>query len=180
MKWANVTLFIKNIAKLHTYKHTYTLALAAADLKSAMENGSLCQVVLNKDFFQYGCNRVHLSSSLLIYSSTMYIVMVVCSGADCHSKKTRPGANIFFFPSPYSVFLWYKEFHGTIQFGISFLRPPQYIVYHISGWKIYQKATLNLSMQSLSSNEQFLLPGPSVACLQLGRGASKFWSWKIF
>ena len=25
------------------------------------------------------------------------IVMVVCSGADCHSKKTRPGANIFFF-----------------------------------------------------------------------------------
>ena len=180
MKWANVTLFIKNIAKLHTYKHTYTLALAAADLKSAMENGSLCQVVLNKDFFQYGCNRVHLSSSLLIYSSTMYIVMVVCSGADCHSKKTRPGANIFFFPSPYSVFLWYKEFHGTIQFGISFLRPPQYIVYHISGWKIYQKATLNLSMQSLSSNEQFLLPGPSVACLQLGRGACKFWSWKIF
>ena len=103
------------------------------------------------------------------------IVMVVCSGADCHSKKTRPGANIFFFPSPYSVFLWYKEFHGTIQFGISFLRPPQYIVYHISGWKIYQKATLNLSMQSLSSNEQFLQPGPSVACLQLGRGASKFW-----
>ena len=91
-------------------------------LKSAMENGSLCQVVLNKDFFQYGCNRVHLSSSLLIYS-TMYIVMVVCSGADCHSKKTRPGANIFFFPSPSSVFLWYKEFHGTIQFRISFLRP---------------------------------------------------------
>ena len=64
--------------------------------------------------------------ALFLYSSTMYIVMVVCSGADCHSKKTRPGANIFFFPSPYSVFLWYKEFHGTIQFGISFLRP-QYI-----------------------------------------------------
>ena len=132
MKWANVTLFIKNIAKLHTYKHTYTLALAAADLKSAMENGSLCQVVLNKDFFQYGCNRVHLSSSLLIYSSTMYIVMVVCSGADCHSKKTRPGANIFFFSfSLLSLFvvqgisryhtIWDLLFKATTMYSVPYI-----------------------------------------------------------
>ena len=120
MKWANVTLFIKNIAKLHTYKHTYTLALAAADLKSAMENGSLCQVVLNKDFFQYGCNRVHLSSSLLIYSSTMYIVMVVCSGADCHSKKTRPGANIFFYIFSSQSFCGTRNFTVPYNFQTPF------------------------------------------------------------
>ena len=117
MKWANVTLFIKNIAKLHTYKHTYTLALAAADLKSAMENGSLCQVVLNKDFFQYGCNRVHLSSS-------SYVVMVWWRGLSL--KKDKAWRQHLFLYLLLSVFLWYKEFHGTIQFGISFLRPPQY------------------------------------------------------
>ena len=52
------------------------------------------------DFCDCSCNRVHLSSP---YSD---------GGADCHSKKTRPGANIFFYIS----FLCYKEFHGTIQF----------------------------------------------------------------
>ena len=84
-------------------------------LKSAMENGSLCQVLLNKDFFQYGCNRVHLSSS-------SYVVMV----ARIVTQKRQGLAPTSFFPSPSTVFLWYKEFHGTIQFGISFLRPKQY------------------------------------------------------
>ena len=98
MKWANVTLFIKNIAKLHTYKHTYTLALAAAaDLKSAMENGSLCQVVLNKDFFQYGCNRVHLSSS-------SYVVMVWWRGLSLKKDKAWR-QHLFFSFSLLSLFV---------------------------------------------------------------------------
>ena len=59
-------------------------------LKSAMENGSLCQVLLNKDFFQYGCNRVHLSSS-------SYVVMV----ARIVTQKRQGLAPTSFFTSPF-------------------------------------------------------------------------------
>ena len=73
--------------------------------KSIFYSQIVCTVVTKKVFRQKyfvtcGCNRVHLPSP---YSD---------GGADCHSKKTRPGANIFFYIS----FLCYKEFHGTIQF----------------------------------------------------------------
>ena len=64
-------------------------------LKSAMENGSLCQVLLNKDFFQYGCNRVHLSSS-------SYVVMV----ARIVTQKRQGLAPTSFFPfSLHSLFV---------------------------------------------------------------------------
>ena len=105
-----------------------------------MENGSLCQVVLNKDFFQYGCNRVHLSSS-------SYVVMVWWRGLSL--KKDKAWRQHLFFPSPYSVFLWYKEFHGTIQFGISFLRP-QYI-----GLKNLTKKLLSTCQCNLSAMNSF-------------------------
>ena len=79
--------------------------------KSIFYSKIVCTVVTKKVFRQKyfvtcGCNRVHLPSP---YSD---------GGADCHSKKTRPGANIFFYIS----FLCYKEFHGTIQFR--FPKPP--------------------------------------------------------
>ena len=129
-------------------------------LKSAMENGSLCQVLLNKDFFQYGCNRVHLSSS-------SYVVMV----ARIVTQKRQGLAPTSFFPfSLHSLFVVQGISRYHTIWDLLFKATTIYIVYGISGWKIYQKATLNLSMQSLSSNEQFLPPGPSVACLQLGRG----------
>ena len=123
MKWANVTLFIKNIAKLHTYKHTYTLALAAADLKSAMENGSLCQVVLNKDFFQYGCNRVHLSSS-------SYVVMVWWRGLSLKKDKAWR-QHLFFSFSLLSLFvvqgisryhtIWDLLFKATTIYSVPYI-----------------------------------------------------------
>ena len=86
------------------------------DLKSAMENGSLCQVLLNKDFYQYGCNRVHLSSS-------SYVVNLVMVARIVTQKRQGLAPTSFFSLLPPLVFLWYKEFHGTIQFSISFLRP---------------------------------------------------------
>ena len=71
-------------------------------LKSAMENGSLCQVLLNKDFFQYGCNRVHLSSS-------SYVVMVA---RIVTQKRQGLAPTSFFISSPLSLFVvqgisWY-------------------------------------------------------------------------
>ena len=64
-------------------------------LKSAMENGSLFQVLLNKDFFQYGCNRVHLSSS-------SYVVMVA---RIVTQKRQGLAPTSFFISSPLSLFV---------------------------------------------------------------------------
>ena len=66
--------------------------------KSIFYSQIVCTVVRKKVFRQKyfvtcGCNRVHLPSP---YSD---------GGADCHSKKTRPGANIFFISSPLSLFV---------------------------------------------------------------------------
>ena len=82
------------------------------DLKSAMENGSLCQVLLNKDFYQYGCNRVHLSSSSYVVNLVMVARIV--------TQKRQGLAPTSFLYLLLSVFLWYKEFHGTIQFSDPF------------------------------------------------------------
>ena len=106
--------------------------------------------------------------ALFLYIVVPCIVMVVCSGADCHSKKTRPGANIFFFPSPYSVFLWYKEFHGTIQFGISFLRPPQYTCVPYIGLKNLPKSYSQLV--NAISQQQWTVSNTRALCSMFAIG----------
>ena len=80
------------------------------DLKSAMENGSLCQVVLNKDFFQYGCNRVHLSSS-------SYVVMVA---RIVTQKRQGLAPTSFFFLLPTQSFCGTRNFTVPYNLGSPF------------------------------------------------------------
>ena len=100
--------FFKKNARKNVLRSLRSLFLVGWKKSSSLRSrkDSKSWLFWSLDFCDCSCNRVHLSSP---YSD---------GGADCHSKKTRPGANIFFYIS----FLCYKEFHGTIQFR--FPKPP--------------------------------------------------------
>ena len=81
--------------------------------KSIFYSQIVCTVVTKKVFRQKyfvtcGCNRVHLPSP---YSD---------GGADCHSKKTRPGANIFFYIFSSQSFCGTRNFTVPYNFQTPF------------------------------------------------------------
>ena len=83
--------------------------------KSIFYSQIVCTVVTKKVFRQKyfvtcGCNRVHLPSP---YSD---------GGADCHSKKTRPGANIFFYIFSSQSFCGTRNFTVPYNFQTPFTR----------------------------------------------------------
>ena len=73
-----------------------------------MQGTVVKNVFLQKYFVTCGCNRVHLPSP---YSD---------GGADCHSKKTRPGANIFFYIFSSQSFCGTRNFTVPYNFQTPF------------------------------------------------------------